>query len=321
MRADYLKLLLATLLLSSYLVASKLVLHEVPVFIATFVRLVSALVALSVYLRVRRMRVPRMSVRDTGVVTTQAGLGIMLFSVLALYGLRSTGAIESSIVLSTVPVVTSLTAWVLFREHLSRMSAGGILIAVGGVCTMTVCSAGSGGAQGNEHGVLGIGLLCGAVICETVFLTFGKLLSKPLAAPVLSWMLCAIGALMVALPAGVEWRSISLADVSWRSWTLLIYSGVAVNSVAVVLMYDSLTRLETSVVSAFTALTPVSGTILAVLLAGEEFHLYHVAVIGLAVSGVFLVVRDAETRTQRPVPDTAVYAYAGESDALKIKRR
>ncbi|MFM0738668.1 DMT family transporter [Paraburkholderia xenovorans] len=321
MRADYLKLLLATLLLSSYLVASKLVLHEVPVFIATFVRLLSALIALSGYLWVRRIRVPRIGLRDAGVVTTQAGLGIMLFSVLALYGLRFTGAIESGVVLSMVPVVTSLTACIVFREHLSRMSVGGILIAVGGVCAMTVLSAGNGSTQANEHSVLGMGLLFGAVICETVFLTFGKLLSKPLAPPVLSWLLCAIGALMVALPAGVEWRGMSLGAVSWRSWALLVYSGVAVNSVAVVLMYDCLKRLETSVVSAFTALTPVSGTILAVLLAGEDFHLYHVAVVGLAVSGVYLVVRDAETRSRQSAPDAAVYAYAPVSDALKINGR
>jgi drug/metabolite transporter (DMT)-like permease len=316
MRADYLKLLLATLLLSSYLVASKLVLHEVPVFIATFVRLVSALIALSVYMRVRRMRVPRIGLRDAGVVTIQAGLGIMLFSVLALYGLRFTGAIESGVVLSMVPVVTSLTACVVFREHLSRMAMGGITIAVGGVCTMAVCSASGGGMQASAHGMLGIGLLCGAVVCETVFLTFGKLLSKPLAAPVLSWLLCAIGALMVAVPAGIEWHGLTLASVSWRSWALLIYSGVAVNSVAVVLMYDCLSRLETSVVSAFTALTPVSGTILAVLLTGESFHLYHVAVVGLAVSGVYLVVRDAETRTQRRTRDSSAYAYARVSETL-----
>src|SRR5687767_3031747 len=99
-RAPYLKMTVATVLLGSYLVASKLILREVPVFTATFIRLVSAALVLAVYVAVTRSagRV-RPGRRDSVVLFTQALLGVFLFSVFAMYGVTFTGAIEANVIL------------------------------------------------------------------------------------------------------------------------------------------------------------------------------------------------------------------------------
>jgi hypothetical protein len=79
MRTDYLKVLLATVLFGSFLVASKLIVREVPVFVATFVRLASAAVILGIYVRSRGIRLPRLSKRDVLVLVVQATLGMLAF--------------------------------------------------------------------------------------------------------------------------------------------------------------------------------------------------------------------------------------------------
>lgn len=80
--------------------------------------------------------------------------------------------------------------------------------------------------------------------------------------------------------------------MSWQTWALMAYTGVAINGIAVVLMYDSLDSVDTTVVAAFTALTPVSGAVLSVLLLGEQLRVYHLVGMALVVGGVFVVAKE-----------------------------
>ncbi len=294
MRSAYLKMTVATVLLGSYLIASKIILREVPVFTATFVRLLSAAVVLFLIVAMTSPVMPRVGRRDGAILFAQALLGVFLFSIFAMYGVRLTGGIESGVIMSTVPIAMGLIALVFFKEKLTPARGFGILLAVGGASSINLMSAeGANGSVGSDV-VLGSLLLLGAVMCEAVFLTFGKFLSQPIAPAKLSLILAVLGALMTAVPAAIELRNMggigsSIGNISWQMWALMIYTGVAINGLAVVLMYDAMDHVDTMVASAFTALTPVSGTILAVLFLKEELHLYHTVGIILVVAGVFLV--------------------------------
>jgi drug/metabolite transporter (DMT)-like permease len=316
MRTDYLKVLLATVLFGSFLVASKLIVREVPVFVATFVRLASAAVILGIYVRSRGIRLPRLSKRDVLVLVVQATLGMLAFSVCAMYGVEYTGAIEAGVVLSMVPVGMSIVALVFLRERMSMPRFAGIAISVCGVAGINVLSSRAGAAHEAGHAVLGAVLLFGAVGCEVVFLMFARLLSTPVSPAVLSLLLSVIGAALVAVPAAQELRHMPLGAVSLHSWALMIYTGVAINGVAVVLMYDSLNRIETTVVSAFTALTPVSGTVLSVLFAGETFHMQHLGGIAMVVAGVFIVAQDAAVKSSRRPVSEGLSRHRSEAATL-----
>ncbi|MFJ8668341.1 DMT family transporter [Streptomyces sp. NPDC093600] len=292
MRAVHVKMTVATVLLGSYLVAGKLILEEVPVFTATFFRLVSAVAVLAVYVALKsRGGLVRPGRRDGTVIFAQALLGVFLFSVLAMYGVKYTGAIEAGVILGMVPISICLVAVLFLRERLSARRRIGIVIAVLGAAGINALSAGGSGGSGSNE-VLGALLLVGAVLCEAVFVTFGKLLSRPIPPATLSLILSVVGALMFLGPAAVETSLAELTQISWQTWALMVYTGVAINGVAVVLMYDSLDSVDTAVVAAFTALTPVSGAILSVLLLGEELHAYHLAGMVLVVTGVYVVANE-----------------------------
>ncbi|MET9434822.1 DMT family transporter [Streptomyces sp. NPDC006551] len=302
MRAVHLKMTVATVLLGSYLVAGKLILEEVPVFTATFFRLVSAVAVLAVYVALKSPGRVRPGRRDSTVIFAQALLGVFLFSVLAMYGVKYTGAIEAGVILGMVPISICLVAVLFLRERLSARRRIGIVIAVLGAAGINALSAGGSGGGGSNE-VLGALLLVGAVLCEAVFVTFGKLLSRPIPPAMLSLILSVVGALMFLGPAAVETSLAELSQISWQTWALMVYTGVAINGVAVVLMYDSLDSVDTAVVAAFTALTPVSGAILSVLLLGEELHAYHLAGMVLVVTGVYVV---ANEKTGKRADETDV---------------
>ncbi len=295
MRAVHLKMTVATVLLGSYLVASKLILREVPVFTATFVRLVSAALVLGLYLLLRPPGGPpvRPGRRDGAVLFAQTLLGVFLFSVFAMYGVKLTGAIEAGVLLGMVPISISLVAVVFLRERLSIRRGLGIAVAVAGAAGINALSA--SGPGGGSHELLGALLLVCAVLCEAVFVTFGKLLARPIPPAKLSLILSVTGALLFAGPAVAETDWSALGQISWQTWALMVYTGVAINGIAVVLLYDSLDSVDTTVVAAFTALTPVSGAILSVVLLGEKLHAYHLAGMLLVVLGVYAVAREKNT--------------------------
>lgn len=305
MRSAYLKMTVATFLLGSYLIASKIILNEVPVFMATFVRLVSAAVVLFFFVAATSRSIPRFTRRDIVVLCAQSTLGVFLFSIFAMYGVRLTGGIESGVIMSTVPIAMSLIALVFFKERLTSVRTIGILLSVLGAASINMMSA-HGSSSGSDV-ILGSLLLLGAVLCEAVFLTFGKFLSQPIAPAKLSLILAILGALLFSVPATIEMQSMNVAQISWEMWGLMIYTGVAINGLAVVLMYDAMRHVDTTVASAFTALTPVSGTILAVIFLKEELYSYHTIGIALVVFGVFLVAsRKGQVRESVPAPAAQV---------------
>lgn len=292
MRAAHIKMTASTVLLGSYLVAGKLILLEVPVFTATFVRLVSACLVLALYVALKRPSRVSPGRRDSAVLFTQAVLGVFAFSVFAMYGVKFTGAIEAGVILGMVPVSISLVALVFLGESISAGRGGGIALAVLGALSINVMSARASEGSSGSHLVLGALLLVGAVLCEAVFMTFGKLLTRPIPPATLSLILSMIGAVMFAVPATIEFDWTTVANISWQAWALMIYTGVAVNGVAVVLMYDSMDTVDTTVAAAFTALTPVSGAVLSVMFLHESLHPHHLVGMVLVVVGVFIVARE-----------------------------
>jgi drug/metabolite transporter (DMT)-like permease len=240
------------------------------------------------------------------VLLAQALLGVFAFSVFAMYGVKFTGAIEAGVILGMVPISISVVALVFLRESISSRRGGGIALAVLGALSINVMSARASEGSPASHLALGALLLVCAVLCEAVFMTFGKLLTRPIPPATLSLILSVVGALMFAVPTAIEFDWGMITHISWQAWALMIYTGVAVNGVAVVLMYDSLNTVDTAVAAAFTALTPVSGAILSVVFLGERLHPYHLTGMGLVVIGVFVVARKSDGSGDRAATERSV---------------
>lgn len=285
----YLKMAFGMLLIGSYVVASKVILSEVPVFTASFFRQFFALVAVCGFIAHQKLPVNLPSRRDTAILCFQAFVGVFLFSIFILYGLKRTSALEAGLLMSTTPISISLIAVIFLGESLSCQKAVGIGVTfLGALAINTAISAHASGEAHNS--IVGNLLVFLAVFAEAVFLTFGKLLSRPLHPVVLAFWMTMFGSILFFVPASFELDVQTVKNISLKSWALLVYSGVAITALAVILMNDGMRTVPTSTASVFTALMPVSSTLLAVIFLNEAFSIQQAGGAALILLGIFIVV-------------------------------
>ena len=286
-KTAYVQMTLAMLLIGSLFVVSKVIVQSVPVFVASFLRQFLAFLALAAWLYVQKSTMPKIERRDWGVLLIQGVVGIFLFSVFALYGLKYTNAIDANIITSTTPLSMMLIAVLLLGERLTMRRVSALLLALLGTLAINVLGTHDGGTRQDVW--FGNGLVVLAVLAEGVFFGFGKLLKSPISSTWLSLILTAIGSVLFAPFAAYSAVSTDWSQVPWKTWLLVLYTGVALTAFGVVLMNRGLQQVPASNASIFTALMPVSGVVLSVIFLREQFHWYHALGMVLVLAAMALV--------------------------------
>ena len=286
-KTAYVQMTLAMLLIGSLFVVSKVIVQSVPVFVASFLRQFLAFLALAAWLYVQKSTMPKIERRDWGVLLIQGVVGIFLFSVFALYGLKYTNAIDANIITSTTPLSMMLIAVLLLGERLTMRRVSALLLALLGTLAINVLGTHDGGTRQDVW--FGNGLVVLAVLAEGVFFGFGKLLKSPISSTWLSLILTAIGSVLFAPFAAYSAVSTDWSQVPWTTWLLVLYTGVALTAFGVVLMNRGLQQVPASNASIFTALMPVSGVALSVIFLREQFHWYHALGMVLVLAAMALV--------------------------------
>ena len=286
-KTAYVQMTLAMLLIGSLFVVSKVIVQSVPVFVASFLRQFLAFLALAAWLYVQKSTMPKIERRDWGVLLIQGVVGIFLFSVFALYGLKYTNAIDANIITSTTPLSMMLIAVLLLGERLTMRRVSALLLALLGTLAINVLGTHDSGSR--QEVWFGNGLVVLAVLAEGVFFGFGKLLKSPISSTWLSLILTAIGSVLFAPFAAYSAVSTDWSQVPWTTWLLVLYTGVALTAFGVVLMNRGLQQVPASNASIFTALMPVSGVVLSVIFLREQFHWYHALGMVLVLAAMALV--------------------------------
>ena len=294
----YIQMTVAMLLIGSLFVVSKVIVQTVPVFVASFLRQFLAFLALAAWLYAQKSPMPTIERRDWGVLLIQGVVGIFLFSIFALYGLKFTQAIDANIITSTTPLSMMLIAVLLLGERLTARRVGALALALLGTLAINVLGTHESGARQSVW--LGNTLVVLAVLAEGVFFGFGKLLRSPISSAWLSLILTAIGSALFLPFALYSVATAELTQVPWTTWLLVLYSGVALTAFGVVLMNRGLKQVPASSASIFTALMPVSGVILSVIFLREPFHWYHTLGMALVCAAMALVMSEKKTPVEAP---------------------
>lgn len=297
-KVAYVQMTLAMLLIGSLFVVSKVIVQSVPVFVASFLRQFLAFLALAVWLYAQKSPMPRIQRRDYGVLFIQGFVGIFLFSLFALYGLKRTNAIDANIITSTTPLSMMLIAVLLLGERLTTRRVSALLLAVLGTLAINVLGTHESAMRQNVW--LGNALVVLAVLAEGVFFGFGKLLKSPISSTWLSLILTGIGSVFFLPFALYSAVTNDLSQVSVWIWALVVYTGVALTAFGVVLMNRGLQQVPASNASIFTALMPISGVVLSVLFLHETFRWYHALGMVLVLAAMALVMfekKDAVVQT------------------------
>jgi drug/metabolite transporter (DMT)-like permease len=242
----------------------KLALVSIPPFSLAAIRVVTSAIMLEI---VRRLSPEeRIAPSDRGRIFLLALLGVSFNQVLFIFGLSLTTAINTSILISAIPVFTLATAVVLRRERTSPRRIGGIVLAAAGALVLLNAERFEWSSRyfRGDLAILGNGFL------YSVYLV----LSRPMLAryrpltftsAVFRW-----GALPIVLASIPALRRFSPGTVSPTAWWSLGAVVVFCTVVPYLLNSWALARTQASQVAAYVFLQPMIAASLAMLILGER---------------------------------------------------
>lgn len=274
----YLYCALAMVTVGSTVVASKVIATGLPPFTATALRFMVALPVFLVLCWLLRVRWPRIGRRDAALLVLQAGAGSVGYTVLLISGMSFTSAATAGVLVGTLPIVTAAFAVLGLGERPTMRLLGAIALAALGVIVASGVNwplagpEGSGTAQavadveaGVAHGagkMLGMALVLAAVACESFFILLNKRLRAPIEALPLSTLMCGLG-LLLAAGASLAFERPWQVSVSAGALQAVLYYALVPTVLGFVLWYAGAARISGAEAALFTALSPISATLLA----------------------------------------------------------
>jgi drug/metabolite transporter (DMT)-like permease len=127
--SPYVKLVLAMIIIGSFVVVNKVLTSTCPIFLASGIRLLIGTIILNSLVLIKEKRLPRLTKRDFIIIFTQSFIGVFLFSFFMLYGLKFPSVMESGIITSTTPAIIGLISLLFFKEKLNNNQTLGIVFA------------------------------------------------------------------------------------------------------------------------------------------------------------------------------------------------
>ena len=181
----------------------------------------------------------------------QAAFGTVLYNVALLAGLRRTGALEAGLVLSTMPAVVALGAFLLLRERLGPRRLIAVALAASGMAALTVGRTKGAGAAGT---LAGDALVFVAVCGEAAYVLLSKRMSARIGTMSAAFWMQAFSALFL-FPLVIPWFAVGvLGGMSWRIWLLLIFHSVTASVLCLLLWYRGVRQVPANVAGIVTTL-------------------------------------------------------------------
>lgn len=272
----------------SYLWSDAVLAQGIPVEYLVFVRILLAGLTLLVIniLLGKNIRLHR---KDLKLFLVLAVFEPFIYFVCETYGIRFTESpTYSSLMIATGPIFSVIVGTLVFKEKFGVINMLGILVCLGGIVMVTVCSSTMGKAFW-----LGMVLLIIAVLAEVGHASFTKILSGKYEPSVIVMYQFLLGSVyLFPLFVGVGLRDFN-ADVylSWNFWKPVVCLAVLCSSLAFSLWANTIRHLGVAKSSIFMSTIPVFTAICGWILGQEllsamQWAGIFVACIGVTISQV-----------------------------------
>ena len=211
--------------------------------------------------------------------------GFSLFNVIFYAALNYTTAINVSIEQASMPIPIIVANFIFFRLWVGWAQALGVALTVVGVVITA--------SHGDLAGLMRLNLNFGdAIMLVAVILYSGYSVGLRLK-PALQWqslmLALSIAALVTSVPFFV-WEVASSVAVfpDSRGWAITLYTAIGASVVSQVAYIRGIEMIGANRAGLFINLVPIFGTLLSIVLLGEDFHIYHAIALALVFGGIWL---------------------------------
>lgn len=267
----YLCLSVSMILAGSSVVAGKSLVQEFPVFLASGLSLLIALVVLVPVSLIRYgLKIP-VSLKTASILFLQAFTGTFLFRVFLFFGLKHTSAAAGGLITSSAPAIVGLLAFMVLREKLPWNKILGIAFTVIGIVIINV----TGASGGNSSSLAGNILVLLAVTGEAMFSILSKITENTIP-PVLKTTIVCFFALLCFIPFSIydlSYFDITRAD--YKTWLTITYYGLFVTVIAFVLWFRGISETPAGTSAVFSGLMPLSSILFSSLILSESILFPH----------------------------------------------
>lgn len=214
-------------------------------------------------------------------------LGILLNQGCYIFGVSLTSPGEAALVTTTMPMWVMLLAWLILREPITFMKAGGIAVGAAGALILILGGTSTVGSGANP--ALGDFIVLMAQLSYALYLTlYRNFIRKYSLVTLMKWMF--LSAAIVALPSSIKW----LASTDWNAITPGEWGGVGFIVVcstflAYIFIMIGQKRLRPTVVGMYNYVQPVVATIAGIALGLDHLTVVKCVAIILIFTGVRLV--------------------------------
>jgi drug/metabolite transporter (DMT)-like permease len=129
----YILMVLCTIFWAGAFIAGKLSTPYIPPFTLTFLRFFFAVLILYFIMKARGVKLPRLSTKDIPVFMFTGIIGMFGYHVLFFTALKSTTAINSSIIGASNPIITAILSYLFLKDKMSYKRVFGIILSFTGV--------------------------------------------------------------------------------------------------------------------------------------------------------------------------------------------
>ena len=297
-------LTMAMSIAGSAVVAGKLMVTAVPVFLAAALGLFVGLLLLLplALMQARRAGGFTLDRKTHAILLLQALCGVVLYRVCMFLGLRYTTAASAGLVGSAAPAIIALLAFLVLREPLPGRRLGGIACVSLGVLAVNLLPFLQDAAQA-KHALTGNLLVLAAVVCESVFSAMSKARCRPMPA-LFRTAIVSFYAFVCLLPFAVyDASGYDFSAMPFSAVLCIGYYGVFVSFLSYVFWFKGVAGVPAGVAGAFTGFVPVSGVFLSWLVLGEPVGETLWIGLGCVLAGIALCCLPKTATLTRPATE------------------
>lgn len=291
-RTAYILLLLTTLFWGGNAVAGKLAVGHVSPMLLNTARWGLALVILCI-IGWPRLIADWPTVRQrTAYLLVLGAIGFTGYNAALYSALPHTSAVNASIENAGIPMAIFLANFLAFRLRPTSAQIVGFVVSLFGVALTA--------SHGDLSRLLALDLNLGDVLVLVAVVAYASYAVALRVKPQIHWqslmIMLALGAFLSSIPLlAAEAYGGGMIPPDARGWAVILYTTIFASILSQIFFVRAVELIGSNRAGLFVNLMPVFGTLLAVMLLREEFHLYHAIALALVLGGIWL----AETSGRR----------------------